>query len=97
MMEFKIGQHNTGISATSSDALSVTSTLAQTPSFQRTMSNPLEREAFLRGIESRKEKALTSGDKTMYGLLSALTAKVKNYTLPANDIYSSDEGFRAIG
>ena len=84
---------------TSSDALSVTSKLSQTPSFQRTMSNPIERDAFLRGIESRKEKALASNDKTMYDVLSAMAAEVKNYNVTSpitRDIYSNDNGFMGI-
>ncbi len=97
MADYVVGQVKTGVAASSSDALSVTSTLAQTASFQRTMSNPIERDVFLRGLEARKEKALAGNDKTMFGLLSAIAAKVKSYDAPTSDIYSTDGGFSAIG
>ena len=97
MTDFKIGQVKNGVAAQSSDALSVTSTLSQTVSFQKAMSNPIERDVFLKGLEARKEKALANNDKTMFGLLSAMAAKVKNYSAPATDIYSNDDGFKAIG
>ena len=80
MADFKIGQLILGTKSNTKDALGVISTLSQTTSFQRTMSNPIEREAFLRTIESRKEKALANDDKTMFGLLSAMAAKVKSYS-----------------
>lgn len=97
MADLVIGQVKSGTAASSSDALSVTSTLAQTASFQRAMSNPIERDVFLKGLEARKEKALASNDKTMFGLLSAMASKVKSYDVQASDIYSTDNGFRAIG
>ena len=97
MADLVIGQVKSGTAASSSDALSVTSTLSQTASFQKAMSNPIERDVFLKGLEARKEKALASNDKTMYGLLSAMAAKVKSYNAPVGDVYSNDGGFRAIG
>ncbi len=95
MADLVIGQVKTGVSANSKDALSVTSMLSQTSSFQKAMSNPIERDVFLKGLEARKEKALANNDKTMFGLLSAMAAKVKNYA-PANDIYSNNGRFEAI-
>ena len=90
------GTPKTGTADTSSDALSVTSTLSQTASFQKTMSNPIERDAFLRGVEARKEQAQAMGNRTMFDVLSAMAAKVKSYESPVEDIYSSANGFRAI-
>ncbi|MCR4881553.1 MAG: hypothetical protein K6A44_06355 [bacterium] len=97
MADLVIGKVNSGVAAHSADAMSVTSTLSQTASFQRAMSNPIERDVFLRGLEARKEKALASNDKTMFGLLSAMAAEVKNYSAPSADLYSNDGGFRALG
>ena len=97
MADLVIGQFKAGTAASSSDALSVTSRLSQTASFQKAMSNPIERDVFLKGLEARKEKALASNDKTMFGLLSAMAAKVKNYSAPVEDVYSNDNGFKALG
>ena len=73
---------------TSSDALGVTSRLSQTATFQRAMSNPIERDAFLRALDARKEKALASGDKTMFDVISALSAKAKSYTAETKTVGS---------
>ena len=94
---YLVGSTPSGTAESSSDALNVSATLSQTPSFQRTMSNPAERDAFTRGVDARLEMALSKGDTAMYKVLSALKGQIKNYPMPATDLYSSDEGFRAIG
>ena len=94
---YSVGSTSAGTAGYSADAFGVTAMLSQTPSFQKAMSNPAERDAFTRGVDARLEMALSTGDKKMYDVLSALKGKIKNYTMPATDLYSSDEGFRAIG
>lgn len=94
---YSVGNAPKGTAKVQGDALSVSASITQTPSFRSAMSNPVERDAFTRGVDARIEMALATGDKTMYDVLSALKGKIKNYAMPNQDIYSSDNGFSAIG
>ena len=94
---YSVGNAPKGTAEVKGDALSVTASITQTPSFRNAMSNPVERDAFTRGVDARLEMALATGDKTMYDVLSALKGKIKNYAMPNQDLYSSDNGFSAIG
>ncbi len=94
---YSVGNTPKGTAEVKGDALSVSASITQTPSFRSAMSNPVERDAFTRGVDARLEMALATGDKTMFDVLSALKGKIKSYTMPSADLYSSDEGFRAIG
>ena len=73
MADFVINSINTqGTAARTADALGVSYTLASRPEFKAAVSNPQQRDEFVKGIKIRQEMALAGGNKQMYDVLSNL-------------------------
>ena len=73
MADFVINNIGTqGTAARTADALGVSYTLASRPEFKAAISNPQQRDEFVKGIKIRQEMALSGGNKTMYDVLSSL-------------------------
>ena len=73
MADFTVNSINTkGTAVRTADALGVSYTLASRPEFKATISNPQQRDEFVRGIKIRQEMALAGGNKKMYDLYTSL-------------------------
>ena len=96
MEVFAIGQVNNGTNANCNDASNVSYAITQTPSFRQAVSNPAQRNEFLKGLQLRQEQALASNNKTMFDLFSNVINAVKT-SYSNTDIDSVNSGFKAIG
>lgn len=76
------------------DYKSVSNTFINTPAFQKTMSNPIDREQFIRMTEGKKQYALENGDDELFKLLGSLVTVAKQYSHPKSNTAPSNSGTR---